>query len=66
MTDAVGRFARVLVLGGGSEIGLALVHELLRAGPLEVVLAARPGTAIDTAALESAGAAVERVDFAAL
>ncbi len=66
MTDAVGRFARVLVLGGGSEIGLALARELLRAGPLEVVLAARPGTAIDTGALEAAGAAVERLDFDAL
>jgi decaprenylphospho-beta-D-erythro-pentofuranosid-2-ulose 2-reductase len=66
MTDAVGRFGRVLVLGGGSEIGLALVENLLRSGRLEVVLAARPETVIDTAALESAGAAVERLDFDAL
>ena len=64
--DAVGRFARVLVLGGGSEIGLALVRELLAQGPLEVVLAARPQTEIDTAALEAAGATVERLDFDAL
>jgi decaprenylphospho-beta-D-erythro-pentofuranosid-2-ulose 2-reductase len=66
MTDGVGRFARVLVLGGGSEIGLALVQELLRSGPLEVVLAARAGTAIDTAALEAGAATVERLDFDAL
>ena len=64
--DAVGRFRRVLVLGGGSEIGLALVRELLAQGPLEVVLAARPQTEIDGAPLEAAGAAVERLDFDAL
>jgi len=64
--DAVGRFARVLVLGGGSEIGLALVRELLAQGPLEVVLAARPQTEIDTTAIEAAGVSVERLDFDAL
>ena len=60
--DAVG-WRRVLVLGGGSEIGLALVRELLAQGPLEVVLAARPETEIDTAPLEALGASVERIDF---
>jgi decaprenylphospho-beta-D-erythro-pentofuranosid-2-ulose 2-reductase len=64
--DAVGRFRRVLVLGGGSEIGLALVRELLAQGPLEVVLAARPATEIDTAALQALGGSVERLDFDAL
>lgn len=64
--DAVGRYRRVLVLGGGSEIAHALVRELLKAGPLEVVLAARPETAIDASPLEAAGASVERIDFDAL
>ena len=59
----VAGFRRVLLLGGGSEIGLALVRELLAQGPLEVVLAARPDTELDAAALEALGASVERLDF---
>lgn len=61
--DAVGRFSRVLLLGGGSEIGLAIVRELLARGPLELVLAARPDTEIDAAPLEALGATVGRLDF---
>ncbi len=63
MTDALGRFRRVLVLGGGSEIAHATVLELLRAGPLQIVLAARDPDRIDASALEAAGAAVERIRF---
>jgi decaprenylphospho-beta-D-erythro-pentofuranosid-2-ulose 2-reductase len=64
MTDALGRYDRVLVLGGGSEIAGATVRALLREhGPLTVVLAARPGTELDVAGLEAAGATVERLDF---
>jgi decaprenylphospho-beta-D-erythro-pentofuranosid-2-ulose 2-reductase len=66
MSDALGRFRRVLVLGGGSEIAEATVRALLRRhGPMTVVLATRPGTSVDTAALERAGATVVRLDFEA-
>jgi decaprenylphospho-beta-D-erythro-pentofuranosid-2-ulose 2-reductase len=61
--DAVGRFRRVLVLGGGSDIGQATVRELLRSGPLTVVLAARRPDELDAVGLEDAGATVERLEF---
>ncbi len=61
--DAVGRFRKVLVLGGGSEIARATVRELLRDGPLTVVLAARRPAELEVADLEAAGAQVERVEF---
>ncbi|HVA31194.1 MAG TPA: SDR family NAD(P)-dependent oxidoreductase [Gaiellaceae bacterium] len=60
---AVARIRRVLVLGGGSEIARATVLELLREGPLDVVLAARRPDELETAELEAAGAAVERIEF---
>jgi decaprenylphospho-beta-D-erythro-pentofuranosid-2-ulose 2-reductase len=63
MMDAVGRFGRVLLLGGGSDIGRATVRELLRSGPLTVVLAARRADEIDAGDLEAAGAVVERLEF---
>ena len=63
MTDALGRFRKVLVLGGGSEIAHATVLELLRSGPFDVILAARDPDRIDALALETAGATVERVRF---
>lgn len=66
MTDALGRFRRVLVLGGGSEIAHATLLELLASGRLEVVLAVRDPGRIDVSALEAAGATVERVGFDAL
>jgi decaprenylphospho-beta-D-erythro-pentofuranosid-2-ulose 2-reductase len=64
MTDVLGRFGRVLVLGGGSEIAGATVRALLRRhGPMTVVLATRPRTRVDTAGLEREGATIERLDF---
>lgn len=65
MLDALGTPQKLLLLGGTSDIALALARLYLRRGPLQVVLAARPTPARDTAcaALEAAGARVEVVDF---
>ncbi len=50
--------SRILLLGGASEIGLAIVAELLaRRGPAEVILAGRPGSANREAALRTAAQA---------
>jgi decaprenylphospho-beta-D-erythro-pentofuranosid-2-ulose 2-reductase len=50
---------RVIVLGGSSEIGLAIVHELQRRAPREVALVGRDGGALERAAerLRAAGCA---------
>ena len=61
MRDAFGRVQTVLVLGGGSEIGLAIVEELLADGPLTAILAAR--SPVDAGRLEQLGARVEQVEF---
>ncbi|MFT4294341.1 MAG: decaprenylphospho-beta-D-erythro-pentofuranosid-2-ulose 2-reductase [Micropruina sp.] len=67
MFDAVGNPQSVLLLGGTSEIGLAVVSEYLRRQSLRVVLACMPGdpgiaAAVD--ALKAQGATtVEVVDF---
>lgn len=61
--DALARVRRVLVLGGGSEIARATILELLRGGPMAVVLAARRPEELETSELEAAGAVVERVKF---
>ena len=55
----------ILVLGGGSEIGLAIARALVARGTQGVVLAARRPEAIETpaAALRAAGATVEVVPF---
>ncbi|HPZ49753.1 MAG TPA: decaprenylphospho-beta-D-erythro-pentofuranosid-2-ulose 2-reductase [Propionibacteriaceae bacterium] len=67
MINATGTPQRILLLGGSSEIGLAIVTEYLKEGPAEVVLACRPGDPErDRAAadLRAAGAsAVEYLDF---
>jgi decaprenylphospho-beta-D-erythro-pentofuranosid-2-ulose 2-reductase len=63
VSGALARIRRVLVLGGGSEIARATVLELLREGPLEVVLAARRPDDLDVSELEAAGASVGRVAF---
>ncbi len=67
MINATGTPQRILLLGGSSEIGLAIVAEYLKEGPADVVLACRPGDPErDRAAadLKSAGAGVvEHVDF---
>ena len=67
MFDAVGNPQSILLLGGTSEIGLAVVSEYLRRQPLRVVLACLPGDpAIEASvdAVKAQGAtSVEVVDF---
>jgi decaprenylphospho-beta-D-erythro-pentofuranosid-2-ulose 2-reductase len=63
MRDAVGRIQRVLVLGGGSEIGLAALTALLEDGPVTAILAARRPDELETAELERKGASIERIAF---
>jgi decaprenylphospho-beta-D-erythro-pentofuranosid-2-ulose 2-reductase len=65
MIDALGTPQSLLLLGGTSDIALALARQYLRRGPLRVVLAARPSSARDEAAsmLSGLGATVEVVDF---
>ena len=65
MTDATGRPRTILVLGGGSDIGLAIAHALVARGVRAVILAARHPEALDAsvAALRAAGAAVETIAF---
>ena len=61
--------ARVILLGGTSEIGLAIVRELQRRAPREVVLVGRDLAGLDGAAeqLTAAGSArVERLQLDAL
>ena len=70
MINAVGVPKSVLVLGGSSEIGLAITAEYLKKGPMRVVLATMPGDPAGDAAVETMKAAgassVERIDFDAL
>lgn len=62
MGDSVGITVRsVLLLGGRSEIGLAVVERLVRDGARQVVLAARGGVEEPPESL--AGATVHSVDF---
>jgi len=65
--DAVGTPQSVLLLGGTSDIGLAVVRRLVARRPARVVLAARPSPRRDEAvtALESAGHTVVALDFTA-
>lgn len=65
MIDATGRPRRLLLLGGTSDIALAIARALVRPGTSEVVVAARPGPRRDTAVadLGAAGAQVVAVDF---
>lgn len=63
MRDSVGAVRSVLLLGGRSEIGLAIVEELVRGGAREVVLAARGGASSGAEALTGLGAAVHSLDF---
>jgi decaprenylphospho-beta-D-erythro-pentofuranosid-2-ulose 2-reductase len=67
MIDAVGNPQSLLLLGGTSEIGLAIAERYARRRPLRVVLAARPSPRLDAAAarLREAGATVSTVDFEA-
>lgn len=70
MFNAVGVPKSVLVLGGSSEIGLAITAEFLSRGPMRVVLATvpnDPAAAAAVAQMEAAGAtSVEQIDFDAL
>ena len=65
MIDAVGHPSSLLLLGGTSEIALAVAECYLADGPMRVVLAGRRSPRLDDAAatLEKAGARVETVDF---
>ncbi|MBZ8177436.1 decaprenylphospho-beta-D-erythro-pentofuranosid-2-ulose 2-reductase [Corynebacterium poyangense] len=67
MLNAVGQAQNILLLGGTSEIGLAIVEEFLRRGPARVLLAARensPRLAGAVEQLTKAGASsVEVIDF---
>ncbi|MFD6675489.1 decaprenylphospho-beta-D-erythro-pentofuranosid-2-ulose 2-reductase [Rhodococcus zopfii] len=70
MINAVGNPQTLLLLGGTSEIGLAIVEEYLRKAPARVVLAALPNDPLREAAVaqvKAAGATkVDLVDFDAL
>ncbi|MEJ2870417.1 decaprenylphospho-beta-D-erythro-pentofuranosid-2-ulose 2-reductase [Actinomycetospora sp. OC33-EN08] len=65
MIDAVGHPSSLLLLGGTSEIGLAIAERYLADGPVRIVLAARqsPRLADAAARLERAGGTVETVEF---
>jgi decaprenylphospho-beta-D-erythro-pentofuranosid-2-ulose 2-reductase len=65
MIDAVGHPTSLLLLGGTSEIGLAIAERYLTGGPVRVVLAGRqsPRLADAAARLTRAGASVETVEF---
>jgi decaprenylphospho-beta-D-erythro-pentofuranosid-2-ulose 2-reductase len=65
MIDALGNPQSVLLLGGTSEIGLAVVEAFATDRPVRVVLAGRPSPRLDAAKtrLEGRGCAVETVDF---
>ncbi|MGZ6803487.1 MAG: decaprenylphospho-beta-D-erythro-pentofuranosid-2-ulose 2-reductase [Nocardioidaceae bacterium] len=61
VTDALGRPGTVLVLGGASEIGLAVARALVARGARTVVLAGRDVAALR--ALQLPGASVDAVEF---
>lgn len=65
MIDAVGHPSSLLLLGGTSEIALAVAERYLTGGPVRVVLAGRASERLTAAGarLERAGATVETVDF---
>jgi decaprenylphospho-beta-D-erythro-pentofuranosid-2-ulose 2-reductase len=63
--DAVGNPQSLLLLGGTSDIALAIAEKYLAEKPLRVVLAARPSPRLDAAAqrLKDRGAEVSTVEF---
>ncbi|MGN5237894.1 MULTISPECIES: decaprenylphospho-beta-D-erythro-pentofuranosid-2-ulose 2-reductase [unclassified Rhodococcus (in: high G+C Gram-positive bacteria)] len=70
MINAVGNPQTLLLLGGTSEIGLAIVEEYLRKSPARVILAALPDDPLrdaSVAQMNAAGATkVDVIDFDAL
>jgi decaprenylphospho-beta-D-erythro-pentofuranosid-2-ulose 2-reductase len=68
MTDALGSARAVLLLGGTSDIGLAIVRRYAAVPGLRVVLAGRPSPRMVAAGTElrTLGAAVETVGFDAI
>jgi decaprenylphospho-beta-D-erythro-pentofuranosid-2-ulose 2-reductase len=70
MLDALGNPQAILLLGGTSEIGLAICERYLRTAPARVILAAMPddpGRDDAVAQMKAAGATdVELIDFEAL
>lgn len=67
MIDAVGNPQSLLVLGGTSEIALAVAERYAARRPLRIVLAGRPSERLDAAAkkLTETGSTVSTVDFEA-
>jgi decaprenylphospho-beta-D-erythro-pentofuranosid-2-ulose 2-reductase len=63
MQNALGEVQTVLLLGGTSEIGRAIVDRLVTPQTTDVVLAARDPARVDTAGLESSGRTVDVVPF---
>lgn len=63
MKNALGSVDSVLLLGGRSEIGLAIVERLVRDGARRVVLAARGGAEAAAVRLKDLGAEVRVLDF---
>lgn len=67
MINAVGAAQSILVLGGTSEIGLAITAEFLKKGPAKVILASLPSDPLRAAAeeqMQQAGASeVTTIDF---
>ena len=63
MRDSLGSVRTVLLLGGRSEIGLAVVERLVRQGAREVVLAARGGMEEVPSALRALDATVHSLEF---
>jgi decaprenylphospho-beta-D-erythro-pentofuranosid-2-ulose 2-reductase len=70
MLDAVGNPQTVLLLGGTSEIGLAICERYLRTAPARIVLACLPDDPLRDKAVEQINAAgaksVELIDFDAV
>lgn len=65
MIDAVGNPQSLLVLGGTSEIGLAVAAKFAATRPLRIILAGRPGPRLDAAAerLRATGSTVSVLPF---
>lgn len=67
MIDAVGNPQTILLLGGTSEIGLAICSEYLKKQPVRVILACLPGDPLTAPAVEQlkteGAAAVDVLDF---